>query len=29
MTFKALAEAYLALPRVKAQANYERKQDVD
>src|SRR4029077_11094979 len=23
--FKALAEAYLALPRVKAQANYERK----
>src|SRR5262249_43947899 len=25
MTFKALAEAYLALPRVKAQANYERK----
>ena len=26
MTFKALAEAYLALPRVMAQANYERKQ---
>jgi len=26
MTFKALAEAYLALPRVKEQANYERKQ---
>ena len=26
MTFKALAGAYLALPRVKAQANYERKQ---
>src|SRR5262249_38009305 len=25
MTFKALAEAYLALPRVKEQANYERK----
>src|SRR5216117_3959468 len=24
-TFKALAEAYLALPRVKEQANYERK----
>jgi len=26
MTFKALTEAYLALPRVMAQANYERKQ---
>jgi hypothetical protein len=26
MTFKALADAYLALPRVKEQANYERKQ---
>jgi len=26
LTFKALAEAYLALPRVKEQANYERKQ---
>jgi integrase len=26
ITFKALAEAYLALPRVMAQANYERKQ---
>ena len=26
MTFKVLAEAYLALPRVMAQANYKRKQ---
>jgi integrase len=26
ITFKALTEAYLALPRVMAQANYERKQ---
>ena len=26
MTFKALAEVYLALPRVKEQVNYERKQ---
>src|SRR5262245_34244642 len=26
MTFKGLTEAYLALPRVKEQANYKRKQ---